>query len=229
MSKRVFKNKRGYSKIGKNIVLDLDMTLIHTFTDMSSLAELDIYSNFQNRDLADRIYVIELHDVLDEPGEGVYSRMWGVYRPGWSRFRRFLRRHFNNVIIWSAGQPKYVDAMVNVLFPDPDFQPLRIYTWEDCVIDDSGIYKPLAKIVEDLATHGVTLENLLALDDREDTFSLNVNNGIKISEYKPPPTELGIRAPDLRLLELERWLKSEAVASSQDLRLTAKDAIFGTA
>lgn len=213
-------------KTNKYICFDLDSTLINTFSKIDSLVKLDIYNN-KKKKLRERVYTFDLHDVVDTPGEGVYSRMWGVYRPGWDRFHDFCREYFEGIIIWSAGQPKYVDGIVDILFPDPEFQPILIYNWNHCHISDNNIYKPLKKIFADSRVKNrVTPENTLVLDDRDDTFSLNIGNGILIPAYDVKPTEKRIMEEDSRLLELEKWLSQHHIASAKDVRELDKNNIF---
>lgn len=213
-------------KTNKYICLDLDSTVINTFSKINSLVKLDIYNN-EKKNLRKRVYTIDLHDVVDTPGEGVYSRMWGVYRPGWERFHNFCKNYFAGVIIWSAGQAKYVDGIVDILFPEPEFQPILIYNWNHCHTTENNIYKPLKKIFADpRVKNRVTPENTLVIDDRDDTFSLNKENGILIPAYDVKPTEKRIMGEDKRLLELENWLSQQHVAISGDVRELDKSNIF---
>ncbi len=207
-----------------SLTFDIDLTLVHTFTELDSLKKLNAY-NRNESELRKRIYTLELHDVVNEPGEGVYSRMWGVYRPGWERFHNFSKNYFYNVFVWSAGQPRYVDAMVNVLFPDPNFQPSIVYTWDNCQSDDGNIYKPLENIYSTINT-SVCHKNILALDDRDDTYSHNPKNGILIPPYEPSATKKSILQNDTRLLELENWFRQKHVANCEDVRTLDKSKIF---
>lgn len=214
-------------KTDKCMSFDLDLTLINTWAEIENLGKLDVFTG-KNRPLRERIYTIDLHDVVTDPGEGVYSRMWGAYRPGWPRFYTFCRAYFKHIVIWSAGQPKYVDAIVDLLFPDPAFQPVLIYNYNHCVrVDEYTIHKPLKKIYEDSRTKGIiTPEKTFVLDDRDDTFSLNKGNGILIPAYEIKPRESHIMKDDTRLLELEKWLSLAHVANCKDVRTLDKSKIF---
>lgn len=214
-------------KTDKCMSFDLDLTLINTFTEIDNLGKLDVFTG-KNRALHERIYTIDLHDVVTDPGEGIYSRMWGAYRPGWSQFYTFCRAYFKYIVVWSAGQPKYVNAIVDLLFPDPTFQPLVIYNWNHCIkVDEFTIHKPLKNFFEDIKTKGLILpEKTFVLDDRDDTFSLNKGNGILIPAYEIKPRESHIMKDDTRLLELEKWLSQDIVASCKDVRLLDKSNIF---
>lgn len=213
-------------KTNKSIIFDLDLSLIHTFSKIKTLEKLKIYSA-NNVHLRKRIYTIDLHDVVDEPGTGVYSRMWGAYRPGWEKFHNFCRKYFEHVGIWSAGQPHYVDAIVDILFPDPDFQPIVVYNWNHCHINGDNICKPLDKLFNDDKIRDILRpEDTYILDDREDTFSLNEENGILIPAYEPNPTADSIMKEDMHLQQLEEWLSQPHVYHSQDIRDIDKADIF---
>jgi hypothetical protein len=216
-------------KTDKCISFDLDLTLVNTFTDIESIGKLNVF-NGKNRALRQRIYTLDLHDVVNDPGEGVYSRMWGAYRPGWQKFYLFCQRYFKSIIVWSAGQPKYVDAVVDILFTDPNFQPIVIYNWTHCKrVGDYTIHKPLKMLYEDPRTADiVSPEKIFALDDREDTFSLNKGNGILIPAYEIKPRESHIMKDDTRLTELEKWFSQEKVANCKDVRLLDKTTIFSS-
>lgn len=215
------------NKTDKCLVLDLDLTLVHTFTDLDSLRDLDVFNHYKNHELRKRIYMIELHDVVDDPGQGVYSRMWGVFRPGWERFRNFASSYFSEIFVWSAGQPRYVDAMTNILFPDQHFQPTIVYTWDNCQNDSGNIYKPLDIMFSEMKPESsISYENVFVLDDREDTFSHNPQNGILIPAYEPLAEEQSILQNDDKLLQLENWFCREEVAICKDVRTLNKDNIF---
>jgi hypothetical protein len=216
-------------KTGKTLVMDLDLTLIHTFTDIRSITRLNVF-NTKNKELRERIYVLSLHDVVDISGSGVFSMMWGTYRPEWNRFREFTRKYFSNVIIWSAGQPRYVDQITDILFPDPDYQPIVVYNYNQCVIEEDNIYKPLDLLYNDPRLKGICdPTNTLVIDDRDDTFSHNPENGILIPPFKVNATRESImNNNDIALLQLEEWLCREEVANCSDVRTLNKEHIFST-
>lgn len=213
-------------KTDKCISLDLDLTLVHTFAKISSITKVNPYTS-KNSHLRKRIYTIDLHDVVDKPGKGSFSRMWGVYRPGWFDFHDFCRGYFKHVIVWSAGQPRYVDAIVDILFPDPTFQPLIIYNWKHCRTNGDNIYKPLSQLSEDPRTKDIiSLDKIYHLDDRGDTFSLNKGNGILMPVYEVKASEESIMKDDTHLLQLQNWLSKKEVAEASDVRTLDKNAIF---
>ena len=90
------------------IVLDVDHTLVSTFDDMdaynSTLAKLTPEERA-------RVYTLRIRD----PNFGMVP-MWGLFRPQVFEFLTFCQNYFSQVMIWSAGQPFYVNAMVELLF-----------------------------------------------------------------------------------------------------------------
>jgi len=215
------------NKTDKYIVLDLDSTLINTFPSIETLEKLNLFSSFTKYEIRKRIYTIDLHDVIDEPGTGSYTRMWGAIRPGWNRFREFIFSYFKGIIVWSAGQPLYVDAIVNILFPDSQFQPIIVYTSNNCKGDEfENIYKPLQILIDDCKIEGLSIEKIYAIDDREDTFSHNIKNGIQIPVYEPKATEKDILKNDDSLLKLENWFNRDEVRNEKNVQKLNKTSIF---
>lgn len=76
--------------------------------------------------------------------------------------------------------------------------------------------------------------NTLHIDDRDDTFSQNEHNGIKIPAYSPnldgTPEEIieSILQPDDTLLKLMCWLSLLEVRNCTDVRKLDKSTIFTT-
>jgi len=218
-------------KTNKYIVLDLDSTLVHSCADMEALNKLKVYSDHTKHNLRQRIYTFDLYDVTEDPGTGQHMRMWGIYRPHWKQFHDFMKSYFAGVVVWSAGRPRYVDAIVNILFNDPDFQPFIVYTSDNCLDEVENIYKPLAHLIDNLNDKTqypkFTLQNVFVVDDREDTFSHNVENGILIPDYSPDVKEKHILdMSDSCLLKLEKWFLRPEVYNSMDVRTLDKTHIF---
>ena len=55
---------------GKNIVLDIDATLVHTHGDMDDFKMLNVYGNEEQLDMRKKVYNMRIIDVSDVPGEG---------------------------------------------------------------------------------------------------------------------------------------------------------------
>jgi hypothetical protein len=212
-----------------SISLDIDATLVCSNDDMQKFESLQIYTNPQMANIRSRIYTIKLLDVVDPPGSGVITPMWGVFRPHVHEFIAFASVYFKHVNIWSAGQNKYVNAISSLLFPDPAFQPTIIYDWENCEKGTNFVHKPLIKMYGDpQALQEMTPANTFALDDRDDTFAINPLNGIRIPPYEPQFTPEGIMAEDEALLQLMYWLSLPHVRYATDIGQLDKTRIFTT-
>jgi hypothetical protein len=209
----------------KTIMLDLDSTLIYTSENFDNYSKLELYSNPQNINLRQRIYKFDVIDVVEKPGSGVRSSMWGILRPHVYEFLDFCFDYFSNVIVWSAGQLRYVHAICDVLFHDPQKQPCLIWSYNDCEKTDNYLYKPLIKISKK-AFPSIGLDKVYALDDNEITFSKNKDNALWIPPYEPELTPEGIQKDDTTLKDLTKWLMTPEVLSSNDVRVVSKHNAF---
>jgi hypothetical protein len=208
----------------KTIVLDLDSTLIFTSDNFDSFKDLELYSNPKHTHIRPRIYKFDVIDVVEKPGTGLKSSMWGALRPHVHEFLNFCFDYFESVIVWSAGQLKYVHAICDILFTEPDKQPILIYSFEDCERTDNYLYKPLVKLTKEFGH--VNLNNMVILDDNETTFSKNIDNALHIPAYEPELSPDGIMEDDKNLVNLCRWLMKPEVISCKDVRKTDKSDCF---
>jgi len=206
-----------------NIVLDLDETLVHTF-------ENDDFKQTLNHEqinfIRSRIFEYKIVDPNMNIEDSTYN-IYGIMRPWLKLFLIFCFVYFKNVIVWSAGQPRYVMKIVDILFRDI-FPPLIIYTQEDTEITDEFTHKPLKKLFRDsrLCNCGINEKNTIVIDDRSDTFSLNEMNGICIPEFKPEKSFEELITNDPSLLQLIYWLMQEDVMKTKDIRNLVKQNIF---
>lgn len=209
----------------KTIMLDLDSTLIFTSDTFDNYSKMQLYSNPDNAHLRQRIYKFDIIDVVEKPGSGVKSSMWGILRPHVYEFLDFCFDYYANVIVWSAGQLKYVHAICDVLFTNPDKQPCLIWSYDDCVKTDNYLYKPLTKISQE-GFPSIGLDKVYALDDNEITFSKNKDNALHIPPYEPELTREGILKDDQTLINITKWLMKPEVMACNDVRKTNKANCF---
>jgi hypothetical protein len=207
-------------KTNKTIVLDLDSTLLHTCDDMEIWDKLEIYTNPKNAKLRSRVYFFELIDVTEKVGSGSKTILWGVLRPHVYTFLRFCFDYFENVIVWSAGQKKYVHAICDFLFQEFEKQPTIIFTYEDCEIGSNYIHKPLVKFPQ------IPVHTIVTLDDNVTTFSKNKGNGLLIPPYEPEFNYNGIMEDERSLLNVMYWLTSPEVMNASDIRVPSKSTCF---
>lgn len=223
----------------KYIVLDIDATLLHTLdvedegdTSGSKFEMLNIYSDEDKIRMRKKLYVLKIIDVVRPSGYGEVTTLTGMYRPYLRAFLDYCKTYFAGVIIWSAGQKKYVEKVVENMFPFKDYQPLIVYSNEECLITDDGddvmVNKPLSKLYKDKRLKGKLNEkNTIAIDDRDDTFSQNHKNGIQIPVFETDMSIEDITShPDINLLKLMSWLETKEVRECEDVRKLRKDKIF---
>ena len=213
---------------GKNIVLDIDATLVHTHGDMDDFKMLRVYGNDEQLEMRKKVYNMRIIDVSDVPGEGEVTDLAGIYRPYLREFLEFGFSYFDNIVIWSAGKKKYVEKMCEYMFPLKK-QPILIFTYDDCEGDENNlIIKPLEKIYNHPDCKGKLFpENTFVLDDRSETYSMNKRNGIQIPEFESDMSVEDIcNHPDVEFLKLMSWLSTKEVRESNDVRKLNKKNIF---
>jgi len=213
---------------GKNIVLDIDATLVHTHGDMDDFKMLKIYSNDEQISMRRKLYNMRIIDVSDNPGEGEVTDLAGIYRPFLKEFLEFCFKYFDNVVIWSAGKKKYVEKMCEYMFPLKK-QPLIIFNYDDCEGDENNlIIKPLEKLYNHPKCKGkLKTDNTFVLDDRSETYSMNKRNGIQIPEFESDMSIEDICShTDIELLKLMSWLSTKEVSECKDVRKLNKKNIF---
>ena len=213
---------------GKNIVLDIDATLVHTHGDMDDFKMLNIYGNDEQLEMRKKVYNMRIIDVSDVPGEGEVTDLAGIYRPYLREFLEFGFSYFDNIVIWSAGKKKYVEKMCEYMFPLKK-QPILIFNYDDCEGDENNlIIKPLEKIYNHPSCQGKLFpENTFVLDDRSETYSMNKRNGIQIPEFESDMSVEDIcNHPDVEFLKLMSWLSTKEVRESDDVRKLNKKNIF---
>ena len=205
-----------------NLCLDLDNTLIYTITDPRIISKIDL----NDPDIKKRCRLINIVDILDNDKKGIgnVTKMLVIFRPYLFEFLDFSKKYFSDIIIWSAGQDRYVKAIDYLIFPNekPGQIPSKIFSYADCVfLYDGTTFKELKE-------KNLDLKKTLVLDDREDTFSKNKENGILIPIYCPLKNETltknDIMKDDKSLLYFIEWLKKNN--NSDDVRKLKKENIF---
>jgi hypothetical protein len=174
---------------------------------------------------------MELKDVFGQNNDQqiIRSELWGITRPHVREFLIMCFSYFQIVAVWSAGQKKYVEAIVDYLFGDLR-RPHVVFTYDDCEESDDGfLVKPLEKMISTVKglDQYMSLYNTLAIDDRLSTFSpVNPYNGIVIPPYDPLFTISSLNQADERLKQLSRWFLRPDVIASTNVQLLDKSNIF---
>ena len=145
----------------KNLVLDLDETLIHSF--FNPIENSDFQLNIQ---------------IYDEINNKEYNKIYIKKRPGLNIFLNELNKYYK-IYIFSSSPEDYVSEIVKNI--DKKRIIVKFFSKNDCLTipgdDDFGIYiKDLKKIDKDLS-------NILLLDDNITSFTLQTENGIPIKSW----------------------------------------------
>lgn len=193
------------SHLDKVIVLDLDETLVHTFSDNEFNASNKGYELLRlYPDLRGRLYKLNVQG----------SVMWSLKRPHVDIFLRYVLDNFGKVIVWSAGMDEYVHEVVDWLFGTILISPDAIYGRSFCEIESKKYTKPIRKLtIQPELGNSVRLDNTLFIDDNVISTSPNPSNAVTIPRYHPSPSHVSelLQYSDKSLLQLIDWLESDAV------------------
>ncbi len=171
------------------IVLDLDETLIHTTRDISKFTSSFDFTNDT-------------------------ASLFTYKRPGLDTFLDIVFQNYD-VYIWTAGSEEYADYILENILNTCKHKPLRVLSSCDTVSKMQGCYgdkvslKPLSIIRKDLS-------RIVMIDDKQDSFSCNFDNGYKIRGFQNPDEQFN----DQELLQCTIML--EKIAPLQDVRLFLK-------
>ena len=231
-----------------NMCLDLDETLINTFSDIPLYDQIQSSNDKSLNEVKSRLYSFN-YPTSRKKHE--YQKYVGIMRPGLREFLEFCLENFAVLAVWTAGTLEYGHAICEIIF-EGLHHPDIIYTREDCediLGHKGGSYnqKPLEKMIfqeewrgpstrflyssrlevpesDDL---GMNLTNTLVLDDRFSTFvGPNPYNGIVIPDFQPTLTMDGLKEYDPSLYELKHWLSKPEVMKCKDVRCLNKNHIF---
>ena len=207
----------------RQVVLDMDETMLHCFSDPTPE---EIKTLMSIPSLANRVYSVEMRDVLEPAGAGVVDVMYGIERPHLQQFLRYIGQRFDRCVVWSAGQQDYVYSHIaHITRYNPGLFDM-VWHYGDCTQNPDGILtKPLAKLYT--AFPDMSPDTTFIVDDRETAFSYdNPLNGMLIPAYEPTIEELVEHAragtpEDVALLQLIHFLEDE-----KDVRDITKTDIF---
>lgn len=210
----------------RTLVLDLDECLIETFRAYNDDDYLKMVESYQCRDRS-RFYRFDIYDPEQPKGIGLSETYWGIKRPHLDTFLSFAFKYFQNVVVWSAAQKKYVEPLVKIIFRDHP-RPVKIFTWDDVTQVDhvtTNYHKPISTILKsDLK---LSQDDIVFVDDKADNFRANPHNGIVIPKFAPR-FEVATQKEDIRLLQIMQWLLLPEIMEIKDFRKTDKSKIFLT-
>lgn len=220
------------------LVIDLDETFVRTcgLTDpMTEAVKHEYFTHPKFLSIKPRLYILNINDVQSPRGTGEKFITWGVMRPHGRKFLIFADKYFKEIIVWSAGLPKYVENIVSKLFWGLR-KPRIVFTRDHVkeVPDPQGAY--MAKPLTDLPD--IDLAKTLALDDRVTTFYFNPENGVALPAYtREEISKSGEKVPrefypeelfedDPTFDEFQSWLETPEVRNCTDVRKLDKTHIF---
>jgi len=217
------------------VILDLDATLISTQESFDSFKQLGIIKNPNLIDIKRRCYCLKLTDIDTVAGDNIRYDFWGIKRPYIEEFLLFCFNYFKLVIVWSAGEKNYVEAIVENIFKGLR-KPHLVWTKNDIVFDkdDNGL-KPITKMINSdfHLKHLLTPERIFVVDDNDTTFVKNKKNAIYIPAFDPEldddnheTTIKSFRKPDTTLLKLKYWLLLPHVRNCDDVTKLDLSTIF---
>lgn len=197
----------------KYLVLDLDETLIHSFTsseqkwimtrDISSLSRAVGYGNLSKI-------------VFDYTGTYNEDVCYFAPRPGLRDFLDGISEIFTGVIVWSAGKELYVDRIVNKIFDELNY-PVKVFDHSYLTFTDDGDFlKDLRKVYEHVP--GANEKNTIIIDDKKSNFNLNPLNGLCIKEFSPEREDVFDKLGDHYLINILSYFKSPEFLRCRDVR-----------
>lgn len=219
--------------VKKTCILDLDETLIHSWSNTQLPETLNIYGD---REIFE-IFHPHGKDPLAYSFTAAETDFWGMYRPHLRQFLQFCDNYFDNVFIWSAGVPDYVSSVCECIFRDYSVDhPRAIWSRLHCDKSDGVYHKPIAKLMEHVRRkrydpYSIDLSQTLIIDDKEYTFLDNPHNGILIPSYAPPENGdlaalLKYNQEDNAFPKLIKWMETSQVKFCTDVRSLEKKGIF---
>ncbi len=217
----------------RNIILDLDSTLIYTHEEEETgIESKEMYSSFKlfsyNHDLRKHFYAFDCDT----------SFLFGVYRPhlvknttpkGEISFVDYCFSSFDNVVVWSAGYYDYVHCVCDTIFKTRKRKLSNIFSRDDCSIDKNGKLSKRLEIFFKDNEDGINETNTFIIDDNEETFRFNKKNAIHIPEFRPIFEEEYFRNEKVRdtsLKELIQFFEDEKFQECSDVRDLDTSSIF---
>eukprot|EP00826_Nyctotherus_ovalis_P028119 TRINITY_DN2214_c0_g2_i7.p1 TRINITY_DN2214_c0_g2~~TRINITY_DN2214_c0_g2_i7.p1 ORF type:complete len:358 (+),score=43.55 TRINITY_DN2214_c0_g2_i7:99-1172(+) len=189
---------------GKTLVLDMDDTLAHTLIPMFNYSKV-------NLDLRNARTVM----YRDDEDASLHS-IKIVIRPYAVKLLQELSKVYE-IIIFTAAEKCYADAILDVLDPEKKFISKRIYR-ENCIIKDKYTTKDL-RVLENR-----NLKNVVIVDNTISCFAEQLSNGIHVPSYFGARDDNSLE----KVLSLLKEIAScETVAEELDKRVGLKSLYDG--
>jgi len=220
----------------KTLILDLDETLVHSWTNPTFVGEYKIYSNPEIyrlfHPLGSHQITYSMH--FDINGD---VTIWGLYRPNVFKFLSFVGEYFENIIVWSAGIKPYVESIVRQLFLESGLSlPKIVWSRDKCSNYQGYHHKPISTLTYDMSSRHyesvkIDPKSTVIIDDKQYTFMENPYNGILIPPYHPgkdrpngiPTLDDLLDRTDNSLLKLIDFFERSDVKNTTDIRMINKE------
>lgn len=123
------------------------------------------------------------HFTFTLQGEKYYGRK----RPGLDLFLSFAFKKFESVSVWTAATRDYALRIIqHIMTPEQRKSLAFLRTRRDLATEKGPYYKPLKNIFATAGAKriGMTIDNTVMVDDRDDVLRDNPGNGIKIPPWR---------------------------------------------
>ena len=165
-----------------------------------------LYSKFNKKnftlilDLDETLIKYLIYDIASQKGKI-------IYRPGLIQFLNKVFPIFD-IIIWTVATKDYADKIIDNIEKDKKFFSNRLYR-------EHTTYKNKI-FIKDLSNLGRSLDKVIIVDDKENNFCLQRNNGILIAPFHGTQYEC---QNDYILMDLYNILAKIIYDRSKDVRI----------
>lgn len=174
----------------ETVVLDIDETLLHTyFAQVLNADQSRFLNELTCAEVRENIPVRERNFHFLPVGTQVH--ICQIRRGMWSMFENLISHRYN-IVIWSAGELDYVNAVCNLIFGELKHTPLMVLCRNHCSIESpsspyaSLLYtKPLSMLKLHLPI--MPIEYCLLVDNRKENGVYFPNQLVHVKDFNPTP------------------------------------------
>lgn len=92
-------------------------------------------------------------------------------------------RYYYDIYVFTASHELYADAIVELL--DPNYELIKgIFSRKMCLLTNRGYFVKDLSIIENIG-----LKDMVLIDDKVQSFALQLNNGIPIKRWENDPDD----------------------------------------
>lgn len=176
----------------ETVVFDIDETLLHThFAQLLNEDQCRFLNELVCNEIRQNIPMRERNFHFLPIGTQVH--VCQIRKGMWSLLENLISHHFN-IVIWSAGELNYVEAVCNLIFGELKHRPLMVLCRNHCCIESptsayaSLVYtKPLSMLKSHLSI--MPIESCLLVDNRKENGVYFPNQLLHVKDFSPNPWE----------------------------------------